>query len=123
MGHPTNAALDKLAPVAAGGCWIDDPETEGGQLLRPDFSASWTDNSVWHASVVSFAKTHLAAVSPTLSDKDVEALQDSILKGHIQTVFKGITTKYRKWAKSLVKAPAPIAHNDLKIAVHAEKSV
>ncbi|KAJ7919587.1 hypothetical protein B0H13DRAFT_1988364, partial [Mycena leptocephala] len=59
MGHPTNVEPEKLAPVGAGGCWIDDPETEDDHLLRPDFSASWTENSVWHDSMINFAQTHL----------------------------------------------------------------
>ncbi|KAJ7890295.1 hypothetical protein B0H13DRAFT_2040631, partial [Mycena leptocephala] len=57
MGHPTNVEPEKLAPVDAGGCWIDDPETEDDHLLCPDFSASWTENSVWHDSMVTFART------------------------------------------------------------------
>jgi hypothetical protein len=113
MGHPTNVEPEKLAPVDAGGCWIDDPETEDDHLLRPDFSASWTDNSVWHDSMVTFARTHLTSVSPSLSDQDVEQLADATIKNQLQTVFKGITSKYRKWAKSQGKALAPIAHSDL----------
>jgi hypothetical protein len=113
MGHPVNVEEQKLALLDAGGCWIDDPETEGSCLLHPDFSTSWTDNSVWHDLMVTFAQTHLTSVSPSLSDQDIEQLADATIKNQLQTVFKGITSKYRKWAKSQGKALAPIAHSDL----------
>lgn len=115
MGHPTNAAAELLAPVEPGGCWIDDPETEGGRLLRPDFSASWTDNSVWHDSMTKFVKTHLASISPSFSEDDVKSLGDTTIKSQVQTVFKGIISKYRKWAKSKDTAEivAPVEHADL----------
>ncbi|KAJ7756555.1 hypothetical protein B0H16DRAFT_1458019 [Mycena metata] len=100
MGHPSNVAPEKLNRVVAGGGWIDDPETAGGQLLRPDFSASWTENSVWHDQAVVFVKTHLASVSPNLSTSDVAQLPNAIIKAQVQTVFKGILNKYRKWAKN-----------------------
>ncbi|KAJ7811575.1 hypothetical protein B0H13DRAFT_2473793 [Mycena leptocephala] len=113
MGHPTNVEPEKLAPVDAGGCWIDDPETEDDHLLRPDFSASWTENSVWHDPMVTFARTHLPSVCPSLSNHDIEKITDATIKSQLQTVFKGVTSKYRKWAKSKGKAPVTIAHSDL----------
>ncbi|KAJ7291749.1 hypothetical protein C8J57DRAFT_1458465 [Mycena rebaudengoi] len=84
----------------AGGCWIDDPETEGGKLLRPDFKVGYAKNSGWQDDAVKFVKTHLHSEQPNITEDTAKNLSDAAVREQIQTVFKGIKAKYTKWKKS-----------------------
>ncbi|KAJ7262556.1 hypothetical protein C8J57DRAFT_1719432 [Mycena rebaudengoi] len=94
------ATMEVMQPPTPGGGWINDPETSGGRLLRPDWRVSFSDNSMWHDEIVKFVKTHLHSEVPAISNDSALAMSDAEVRSHVQTVFKGIMGKYRKWEKT-----------------------
>jgi hypothetical protein len=58
LGLPKTAKLKDAAlihPTIPRGGYIEDPET-GGQLLRPDWRVSFSDNSSWHLQMIKYMR-------------------------------------------------------------------
>ncbi|KAJ7029097.1 hypothetical protein C8F04DRAFT_1188027 [Mycena alexandri] len=105
-----------LNRVVAGGGWIDDPDTAGGQLLRADFSVSGTENSVWHEQAVVVFKGILnkyckwATNSQNKSagaDRDAAAVKKQAFekKGEVEERFKFRQAEMREDWDSFFQAP------------------
>lgn len=102
MGVPQNVDLAQIKPVSSGGSWIRDPEGNGnGELLRPDWKKAWKDNSGWHKSIVEFVRQKVPENSPAFPKVTMDAIPRGEILKRIRTVMKTITTKYRRWEKTV----------------------
>ncbi|KAF8205906.1 hypothetical protein K438DRAFT_1963683 [Mycena galopus ATCC 62051] len=98
MGHGVTVKLDILAndtPVKAGGSYITDSHGQG-QLLRPDWSTSFNDNSRWHKSMLAFARKKAPIFHPTMTDSMIDAKTDDEIMERLENVFKNISDYYRR---------------------------
>ncbi|KAJ7312241.1 hypothetical protein DFH08DRAFT_943657 [Mycena albidolilacea] len=98
-----DAAL--LKPLTAGGGYIRDTETSNGKLLHPDWSVTFTDNSVWHSRVVKWMwqtmKTEFPAA--TIDQKSDDTILDQLSTG-FRNIFQAYNSLQReKKAKKKAK--------------------
>ncbi|KAJ7749354.1 hypothetical protein B0H14DRAFT_3513620 [Mycena olivaceomarginata] len=97
MGHGVNVKLEILAndtPIKAGGSYIADSDGTG-RLLRPDWSASFNENSRWHKSMLEFARKKAPVFHPTMTESMINAKTDDEILERLENVFKNIGDNYR----------------------------
>jgi hypothetical protein len=84
-----DAAL--LKPSTTGGGYIRDTETSNGKLLRPDWSVTFTDNSVWHSRVVKWVRQTMKTEFPAAA---IDQKSDDAILDQLSTVFRNIVQAY-----------------------------
>ncbi|KAJ7857805.1 hypothetical protein B0H14DRAFT_3637982 [Mycena olivaceomarginata] len=105
MGHGVNVKLEILAndtPIKAGGSYIADSDSKG-RLLRPDWSASFNENSRWHKSMLEFARKKAHVFHPTMTESMVNAKTDDEIMERLENVFKNIGDNYRRAQRNKAK--------------------
>ncbi|KAJ7697184.1 hypothetical protein B0H17DRAFT_1197584 [Mycena rosella] len=98
MGLPKASKLKDAAnvkPKKVGGCYIVDHET-GGRTLRPDWTASFTENSVWHVPMIKFMRQKIPSDNPMITAAIMQAKADDDILERVEVVFKNISTEARK---------------------------
>jgi len=98
MGLPTTSKLRDAArkkPKQKSGGYIRDPETQG-QLLRPDWAVSFTDNSGWHKSAIAFFRQKIPLQNPAISQAIIAKKSDQEILTRIGAIFKSIAAQYKK---------------------------
>ncbi|KAJ7664265.1 hypothetical protein B0H17DRAFT_1211356 [Mycena rosella] len=98
MGLPKASKLKDAAnvkPKKVGGCYIVDHET-GGRILRPDWTASFTENSVWHVPMIKFMRQKIPSDNPMITAAIMQAKADDDILERVEVVFKNISTEARK---------------------------
>ncbi|KAJ7693779.1 hypothetical protein B0H14DRAFT_2651247 [Mycena olivaceomarginata] len=66
-----------------------------GRLLRPDWSASFNENSRWHKSMLEFARKKAPVFHPTMTESMINAKTDDEIMERLENVFKNISDNYR----------------------------
>jgi hypothetical protein len=105
MGHGVNVKLEVLAndtPIKAGGSYIADSDSKG-RLLRPDWSASFNENSRWHKSMLEFARKKAPVFHPTMTESMINAKTDDEIMERLENVFKNISDNYRRAQRNKAK--------------------
>lgn len=98
MGLPKTTKIKDAAAVSrvkAGGCYIVDSET-GSKLLRPDWDASFNENSRWHQRMLVYTRQQAPLHSPALSAATMAAESDDCILEQLGAVFKNIAGEARK---------------------------
>ncbi|KAJ7797596.1 hypothetical protein B0H14DRAFT_2618821 [Mycena olivaceomarginata] len=98
MGLPKTTKIKDAAAVPrvkAGGCYIVDSET-GSKLLRPDWDASFNENSRWHQRMLVYTRQQAPLHSPALSAATMAAESDDCILEQLGAVFKNIAGEARK---------------------------
>ncbi|KAJ6486291.1 hypothetical protein DFH09DRAFT_1339703 [Mycena vulgaris] len=102
MGLSKKSKLRDAASIRStrsGGGFIKDRET-GGQLLRPDWSVSFAENSSWHNRMVEFIRQKASLQNPVITSTFMDAKSADDLLQRLATVFKNIKEEAKKVAKS-----------------------
>ncbi|KAJ7318345.1 hypothetical protein DFH08DRAFT_971410 [Mycena albidolilacea] len=105
MGHGVSVKLDILANdnlIKAGGSYIADSNSKG-QLLRPDWSVSFNENSRWHKPMLEFARKKAPIFHPTMTDSMINAKTDDEIMERLENVFKNIADHYRRAQRNKAK--------------------
>ncbi|KAJ7694968.1 hypothetical protein B0H14DRAFT_3905564 [Mycena olivaceomarginata] len=105
MGHGVNVKLEVLAndtPIKAGGSYIADSDSKG-RLLRPDWSASFNENSRWHKSMLEFARKKAPVFHPTMTESMINAKTDDEIMEQLENIFKNISDNYWRAQRNKVK--------------------
>ncbi|KAJ7699086.1 hypothetical protein B0H14DRAFT_3528697 [Mycena olivaceomarginata] len=105
MGHGVSVKLDILAndnPIKAGGSYIADSNSKG-QLLRPDWSVSFNENSRWHKPMLEFSRKKAPIFHPTMTDSMINAKTDDEIMERLENVFKNIADHYRRAQRNKAK--------------------
>lgn len=98
MGLPKASKLKdaaKLKRKKIGGSYIVDAET-GGQILRPDWTKSFTDNSAWHTRIVEFMRQKIPLDNPMITTAIMYAKADEDVLDRVEVAFKNMSTEARK---------------------------
>ncbi|KAJ7927122.1 hypothetical protein B0H13DRAFT_1861662 [Mycena leptocephala] len=77
------------------GGYIRDPETDG-KLLRPDWTASFTDNSSWHIKMIKYIRQKIPTHNPAIA---IDEKSDDDILERLDTVFRNIVQEYRRAKK------------------------
>jgi hypothetical protein len=98
MGLPPNADCSRFEPIVDEGSWINDPESPG-ELLRPGFAKGFKENRHWHIRAVSSIRKLVPQLNPIFSVKYMKDMPENDIVERMGVVFKGISGRYRKFAK------------------------
>ncbi|KAK7018438.1 hypothetical protein R3P38DRAFT_3274519 [Favolaschia claudopus] len=115
MGLPRTAkAKDacKIRSQQAGGGYVKDGET-GGRLLRPDWNATFTENSAWHTRMITYVRQQVPQHTPAINAAAMKAKSDDDILERLETIFRNIATEFRK----LQRAGNAEAESDNEAAV------
>ncbi|KAJ7847476.1 hypothetical protein B0H14DRAFT_2583562 [Mycena olivaceomarginata] len=93
--QPKSRTQRRYPRVKAGGCYIVDSET-GSKLLRPDWDASFNENSRWHQRMLVYTRQQAPLHSPALSAATMAAESDDCILEQLGAVFKNIAGEARK---------------------------
>jgi hypothetical protein len=85
-----------LEPLDDGSFVVDDPETDDGVILRPNFGVSWLDNASWHDSAVKFIRRKASIYTPAFTEKMMNVKTDADILGRVASIFKGWAAAYSK---------------------------
>ncbi|KAJ7158984.1 hypothetical protein C8R43DRAFT_1178685 [Mycena crocata] len=95
MGLPRTSKLRDAAAISAsrtGGSYIKDQESDG-KVLRPDWSASFAENSSWHESMIRFVRAKASTFVPAIGS--LNKTTDATILNRLEVVFKNIAAEYR----------------------------
>ncbi|KAJ7495143.1 hypothetical protein FB451DRAFT_1477687 [Mycena latifolia] len=101
MGLPNKSKLKDAAmigPTEAGGGYVKDSETSG-RVLRPDWAASFTENSSWHNNIIKYMRQKVPVQQPAITMDMMKSKSDDDILDRVEVVFKNIATEARKLAK------------------------
>ncbi|KAJ7720177.1 hypothetical protein B0H16DRAFT_1896903 [Mycena metata] len=98
MGLPSTSKIKDatIAPVKKCGGYINDPETRSGKLLRPDWAASFSENSNWHPRMIAYMRQKVPSHSPAITKEMMSSKSDADILERIESIFANIRTEYRK---------------------------
>ncbi|KAJ7034954.1 hypothetical protein C8F04DRAFT_1346197 [Mycena alexandri] len=101
MGLPSTSKVKDAAipPVKKCGGFVKDPETKTGQLLRPDWTASFSENSNWHPRMVTYMRQKVPSHNPAITKEIMQAKSDQDILDRLEAIFSNVRTEYRKTAK------------------------
>lgn len=102
MGLPSTSKLRDaagIAPVRPSGGYIKDAETRG-QVLRPDWRTTFTENSTWHTKMIAYMRQKIPVQNPAITKSMMENKTDDEILERLEVVFKNIATEYRKSIKT-----------------------
>ncbi|THH04306.1 hypothetical protein EW146_g10210 [Bondarzewia mesenterica] len=88
----------KSSSGGAASFWItsDEPEDDGGQLLRPNWDLSWTKNKPWHSQFMKKFRKEAQNLVPSLPPGFVDKYSDTDIKKRCGlTVFKNLKMKWK----------------------------
>ena len=85
-----------LRPLDDGKFVMEDPETDDGVILRPNFEVSWLDNAAWHDNIVKFVRQKAPSYTPAFTEQMMNAKTDADILERIASIFKGWAGAYNK---------------------------
>ncbi|KAJ7247688.1 hypothetical protein C8J57DRAFT_1240625 [Mycena rebaudengoi] len=101
MGLSQKSKVQDAANVRSfkkGGGYVKDKETKG-DVLRPDWSSTFPENSSWHNKMIVYAHQKAPQTNPIVTTTIMAAKTDDEILEPLSVVFKGIAAAYRKAQK------------------------
>ena len=78
--------------------WVQDPETDGGRLLRPNWKISFANNSPWHKYLTEYVKKKAPDCWHLATKELMAKTSDRRILACLSTTFKTWATSYKaKW--------------------------
>lgn len=94
-----------LHPMQGGELFKKDSQS-GDLTPRPDFTTSWSANSVIHNHLVTYIRLHAATIDANITSEGIRLRTDEQITERLGAVFKSCADKYRLYWKGKAK-PEP----------------